>query len=286
MNLFRLYLKTSRPLFWVLVPTAFFAGLIFPSPGSKEIVLTPVIILQMLCLSFPFALFSFGINDIFDQDSDGINPRKDGSKQILTLVEGARTNPGHHKAIKKGVGFSAVIIVCSSLLTLDPANILYTLSLLMLSFSYSSPPWRFKSRPPLDSITAGLCASFIPFAMGFCHGGSMNWNPPFQIYIFSMGAMGIHAFTTLMDYDADQTTFNQTFAVRFGRRQTALFSSFAMLIVLFFLKTLLLRGFVIFCMVCFLLNALFVSQKFARITCLAVYALVLIVSLSWIMLNL
>jgi len=285
MSLLKLYLKTSRPMFWILAPLDFICGAIFSGYEFRLFFYNPVMLLQMFSLSFPLALFTFGINDIFDHDSDNINPRKNGSKRILTLLEGSAIDQKNYRLIKNGVISCAIIILAISCMTLDPANLFYTISLMLLIFAYSSPPWQFKSRAPLDSITAGLSASFFPFALGVCHAGT-PWNMPFQIYLFSLCAMGIHAFSTIMDYTADLQTNSRTFAVKFGKRWAALFSAVTILIALLTIQTILLRSFAILYLLLFCLNAVFISEKFARITYVFIYSSVLSLSVFWIFKNL
>ena len=285
MKLLKLYISTSRPMFWMLAPLAFTCGVIFSGYELRTFYYKPVLLLQMISLSFPLALFTFGINDIFDYDSDNINPRKNGSKKILTLLEGSTIDQKDHRLIKNGVICCAIIILAISCMTLDPANLFYTISLLLLIFTYSSPPWKLKSRAPFDSITAGLSASFLPFALGACHAGS-PWDMPFQIFLFSLCAMGIHAFSTIMDYTADLETNCKTFAVKFGKRWAALFSAVTILIALLTIKTILLRSFALSYLLLFFLNAAFISEKLARITYIFIYSSVLILSIFWIFQNL
>ena len=67
-----LLIGVSRPAGWSTLPAFFLMG--FISSGSTTI--TPLLILQILLLSFPVCIAGYGINDIYDYESDKINPRK------------------------------------------------------------------------------------------------------------------------------------------------------------------------------------------------------------------
>jgi 4-hydroxybenzoate polyprenyltransferase len=285
MKLLVLCLKTSRPLFWVLGPLAFCSGVIFNRAGQVSDFFNPVILLQMVSLSLPLTHFTFGINDMFDQATDAVNPRKKNSKKALALLEGKAADPKDHPFILKGVLAGAGIILLSSVLSLNAANLFYTVSLLVISFTYSAPPWRLKARPPLDSISAGLGFSFFPFAMGYSHTGD-PWNIPFVIYLFSLCAMGIHAFTTIMDYTPDLESHISTFAVRYGKRASALFAAATLLPALAAAKTPLVRVFLVFCTLIFLLCAVFPSEKRVRTASIFIYMAGVASGILWLVLNL
>jgi 4-hydroxybenzoate polyprenyltransferase len=285
MSLLVLYLKTSRPLFWVPGPLAFCSGVIFNRAGQVSDFFNPVILLQMVSLSLPLTLFTFGINDIFDQATDALNPRKKASKKGLALLEGGGADPKDHPPIIKGVLAGGLMILLVSVLSFNSANLFYTVSLLVISFAYSAPPWRLKARPPLDSITAGLGFSLFPFAMGYSHMGN-PWNIPFVIYLFSLCAMGIHAFTTIMDYTPDQKSHIPTFAVRYGKRAAALFAAATLLPALAAAKTGLVMVFLVVCTLIFLLCAAFPSEKRVRTASIFIYTAGVVFGILWLVLNL
>jgi len=263
MNVIKFYFKISRPMFWALAPLAFISGVIFNGCENPWDYFNPIIVLQMLSLSFPFAFFTFGINDMFDCEHDFLNPRKNNSKHFFILLEGARTTEDDHGRIKIGIAISAVLILTASCLTANLFNLFFTMSLLLLAFTYSCPPWRFKSRPPLDSVTAGLAATFIPFAMGFSHTGNPV-NIPFQIYIFSISAMGAHAYSTIIDYTADKACGQNTFAIRFGKKAASLFLIISLIVSFGFTQTLFLKGVIVFVSGILFLNYFYLNEKNAR----------------------
>lgn len=272
-------------MFWILAPLAFISGAIFNNYDTKSIICDPVMLLQLFSLSFPFSLFTFGVNDIVDYDADLANPRKSGSNRLLVLLEGARIDQNDHSLIRKGIVVCGVIIFTTSCLTFNPANLFFTIALLIISFTYSSYPWHLKSRPPLDSIAAGLGFSFLPFATGYTY-TSNPWDMPFEIFVFSIGAMSIHSFTTIMDFTADRLNKTKSFAVKFGKRAASAFPAAAMVVALMVAETKLIRSFLVFNLILFIINTLFPSEKLARITYIILYIVGSITAFIWITLNL
>ncbi len=285
MKLLKLYFITSRPIFWILAPLAFISGAIFNNYDTNFIICNPVMLLQLFSLSFPFSFYTFGINDIVDYDADLANPRKSGSNRLLVLLEGARIDQNDHSVIRKGIVICGIIILAVSSLTLNPANLFFTISLLIISFTYSSYPWHLKSRPPLDSIAAGLGSSFLPFATGYTYTAN-PWDMPFEIFIFSIGVMSIHSFTTIMDFTADRLNKTKSFAVKFGKRTASAFPAAAMIFALMVAETKLIRSLLVFNLILFIINTLFSSEKLARITYIILYIVCSITTFIWITLNL
>ncbi len=206
----KIIIKTSRPLGWIITPAIFVSGL-FSSGAS----LNSLSVLQALLLSFPFSLFLFGVNDVYDYETDKLNPRK-GS------IEGSILDKKYHKSILISAFIMAIFILFSSILTKNLENLLSISALLFISYFYSSPPIRAKSIPFLDSIFNGLGFLFAFFA-GYSFGRSLV-EVPFKIYLAALGVCGIHSLSTIMDYEYDKKSDIKTVAVLLGKRLTALFS--------------------------------------------------------------
>lgn len=85
MSTFRALLLSSRPLSWVNTAFPFAAAYL---TTTREIDLTLVV--GALYFLIPYNLAMYGINDVFDYESDLKNPRKGG-------VEGALLDPRMHR---------------------------------------------------------------------------------------------------------------------------------------------------------------------------------------------
>ena len=63
---FLLLLKTSRPIFWIIMPLIFSVGLFYS--GAK---FSTLAIVQLIFISFPYSIFLYGINDFMIMDQIG-----------------------------------------------------------------------------------------------------------------------------------------------------------------------------------------------------------------------
>ena len=138
----RMLLVSSRPLSWVNTAYPFAAAYLIT---TGRIDLTWV--LGTLYFLIPYNLAMYGINDVFDYESDLHNPRKGG-------VEGAVLDRGFHRitlwaALATNVPFLIALVLLGS-----PLSWLVLAISVFAVIAYSAPGLRFKERPFLDSITS------------------------------------------------------------------------------------------------------------------------------------
>jgi chlorophyll synthase len=231
-------------------------------------------IFQLLLLSFPLCLFTFGLNDIHDHRSDRMNPRKRG-------IEGTLLETRYHRMVRMAAFGVGVLFLSVSAATLNAANLYFAVTLLCLAYVYSVPPWRLKTRPPLDVISAGILGFFAPFGLGFSLVDDATLLP-LQAYCFTCCVMGFHAFSTIMDYDVDRRVGDRTFAVAYGKRAAALFPAAIFLCSLPVVRVDVVRDFFIACLILFVATAVFPSEKFARYTFLALFLGAVVMVGGWI----
>jgi len=170
-------------------------------------------VLQLILLSFPFCIFLYGINDVYDYESDRINPRR--KKQSQNPLE-----PEERKLVKQASVIAFLLLVLSSVITLNPTNMLGMFLLLFSSYFYSAPPIRFKERPPLDSVVNGIIYLLGPALLALSYGANIL-EVPGRIYLVALSVMGVHSLSTVMDYTPDKQVGYRTFAVVFGKRTAA-----------------------------------------------------------------
>lgn len=84
---FKLLMKVSRPAGWIIAPLIFLIALFYSGAS-----LSLLSIVQLILLSFPFCVFLYGINDIYDYESDKLNNRK-------KLLEGIKLDRKDHKFV-------------------------------------------------------------------------------------------------------------------------------------------------------------------------------------------
>lgn len=203
--------KVSRPVFWLIAPSAYLFG-VFASGHQMD----PIVLFQAFLLSFPLGIYVFGINDLFDIESDQANERRKGE------IWGARIVEGDRGWIMAASVMVIAALVASAIWTLNLIHIAAVLLFLPFPFLYSSPPIRLKSRPLLDSLS-NATYTYAPFAMGFSLGGTTGFLDPNMI-LFALVFSAAHAIGTIMDLDGDRKAGIRTFAAVYGPRAAAAFA--------------------------------------------------------------
>ena len=202
---------SSRPLNWI--NTAFpFAAVYVVTTGRIDALL----IVGTLFFLIPYNLLMYGINDVFDYESDLRNPRKGGA-------EGALLHPALHRtAIAAGVVSS--VIVGGAMVFLAGAG--RPLSWVVLSLSlfavvaYSVRGLRFKERPILDSITSST--HFVsPAVYGLVvAGATVNVGLLALLAAFFLWGMASHAFGAVQDVEPDRQAGIASIATALGAWRT------------------------------------------------------------------
>jgi 4-hydroxybenzoate polyprenyltransferase len=169
----------------------------------------------LLWLTLPFNLLIYGVNDVFDQETDAKNPRKG-------TLEGARIKPEEVRLIWLGVLLANVPFLAYFVLLFPPGAILWMVLYALLFVGYSVPPARFKARPYLDSLSNAAYAFplvFTPLALS----APVVW--PAAVGLMAWSAAK-HTFDAVQDVDEDRRVGIETTAVRLGPKGVVLWSSF------------------------------------------------------------
>ncbi|KDQ17434.1 hypothetical protein BOTBODRAFT_30233 [Botryobasidium botryosum FD-172 SS1] len=191
--------------------------------------------LQAALLSFPLCTIVFAVNDVYDYQSDIRNPRKQNQS-----LEGGVLLPDHHHLVLSAARiFTAIIFLWSfSALVILPPTLstscrlqgpLITALLLLFSWQYSSPPFRFKEVPIFDSFSNGMIV-WLCWALGYVAGGSAlfgdsaNKNAT-KGWFLAFCTTGIHALGAASDIEADIVAEQRTIATVLGERNAAAFSA-------------------------------------------------------------
>lgn len=135
-------LASSRPLSWV--NTAYPFAVAYLLAGGR--VDLAWVVGTLWCL-VPYNLLMYGVNDVFDYESDIRNPRKGG-------IEGVVLDRGLHRATLWSVVVSNLPFVVALVLLGDLRSTLVLAVSVFALVAYSAPGLRFKERPFLDSLTS------------------------------------------------------------------------------------------------------------------------------------
>jgi 4-hydroxybenzoate polyprenyltransferase len=166
-----------------------------------------------------YIIVVFGVNDVYDYESDLRNPRK-----IVDGLEGTVLHPVYHTDVLRMAYASSVYIIASTALTAPPQNVAATSLLVLLGWQYSSPPLRLKEMPVADSVSNGTIV-FLAWFIGFSFTGHSIMEAPMKGYMLSLCTAGMHALGAVVDAEVDQASGQRTIATVLGKRPTALFAS-------------------------------------------------------------
>ncbi len=199
---------SSRPLSWV--NTAFpFAAAYVMSTRQIDVVL----IVGTVYFLIPYNLAMYGINDVFDYESDLRNPRKGG-------VEGALLDPSVHRltlraAVILNVPFLVFLVAVGS-----PLSWLVLAVSVFAVIAYSAPGLRFKERPFVDSLTSSTHFA-SPAIYGFVL-AAVAFTPSLWALLAAFFLWGIasHAFGAVQDIGADREGGISSIATVIGGRAT------------------------------------------------------------------
>ncbi|MCI4658650.1 prenyltransferase [Cryobacterium zhongshanensis] len=207
----RQVLLSSRPLSWINTAYPFAAAYIVTT-GRVDALL----VVGTLFFLIPYNLLMYGINDVFDYESDLRNPRKGG-------VEGAMLDPALHRTVLLS-GIVTAVPVLGAMLVLAGTG--HPLSWLVLAVSlfavaaYSVPALRFKERPVVDSVTSST--HFVsPAVYGLVVAGAV-WTPGLVAVLaaFFLWGMASHAFGAVQDVVPDREGGISSIATALGAART------------------------------------------------------------------
>ena len=188
---------TSRPRFWLYLAGPVLIGGGFPiTPGALGL---------FLFFLIPANLILYGINDLYDEDTDSYNLKKETYETRVTSTS------------QKNILKLALLVSCALyliLLVVSPASIRILLLIwLALSIGYSAPPIRFKARPFFDSISNILY--ILPGVIAYT--ALTGTAPPIEAFISgSCWAIAMHLFSAIPDQVPDTKAGLSTTATTLG----------------------------------------------------------------------
>jgi 4-hydroxybenzoate polyprenyltransferase len=199
---------SSRPLSWV--NTAFpFAAAYFMATREIDLVL----VLGTIYFLIPYNLAMYGINDVFDYESDLRNPRKGG-------VEGALLDRGMHRPTLIAAAVTNIPFLVYLVVVGNPLSWLVLAVSVFAVIAYSAPGLRFKERPFVDSVTSST--HFVsPAIYGLALAGAV-FTPQLWMLLAAFFLWGIasHAFGAVQDVIADREADIDSIATVIGAKST------------------------------------------------------------------
>jgi len=202
---------TSRPISWINTAYPFAAAYLLT---IKKIDAT--FIVGTIFYLIPYNLLMYGINDVFDFESDQLNPRKGG-------IEGAKLNRnGHRFILYSSILLSLPFVIYLFIGSPNDLSRLILLINIFLVLAYSLPVLRFKEKPFLDSMTSSS-HFFGPMVYALSYSGFTKTNLILIIAFFLWG-MASHAFGAVQDIIADRQAHIGSIGTVIGAKNTVRFS--------------------------------------------------------------
>ncbi|RYG70940.1 prenyltransferase [bacterium] len=203
----RRLLRVSRPRFWMYIFGPYIVGALCGAATPQDF-FSPLSLVLAAFFLFPANLLIYGINDIFDYETDVLNAKKRGYEAVVP--------PDQRREL-----CIAITVFCAPFLIAVPflsqQALLALIAFLFFSVFYSAPPLRTKARPILDSafnvlyILPGVCAFFVT--------GGRNFS-----WLLFLGAwawaMAMHAYSAVPDISADKEARVPTIATFLGLKPT------------------------------------------------------------------
>lgn len=214
------FIQLSRPRFWFYLFGPFIIGI---AAGYNQLdfslINIPIIILAGIYFTVPANLFIYGINDLYDYETDKHNPKK---KDYETLIEP-----------KNRVYFIKVLALLTLPFLLALTYLLITneiyvgvwmlLGFLFFGAGYSTPPIRAKTKPFLDSFFNILYV--FPGLVGYAI-LTNSWPSLAVVVAATSWCMAMHAFSAVPDISSDKKANIRTVATVLGKNRTILFCAF------------------------------------------------------------
>jgi 4-hydroxybenzoate polyprenyltransferase len=203
---------SSRPVSWINTAFPFAAAYVMT---TRQIDL--VLVVGTLFFLVPYNLAMYGINDVFDYESDLRNPRKGGA-------HGAILDRRMHRITLWAAGLACLPFVVYLVLVGSPLSWLVLAASLFFVVFYSAPPLRLKERPFADSVTSSI-HFFSPAVYGLVLAGAVwTWQLAAVILAFALWGIGSHAFGAVQDVVADREAGISSIATARGARWTVRFA--------------------------------------------------------------
>ena len=209
MSIIQFLLKVSRPRFWLYVFGPYIVGLAAGAATREDFVRIENLVFGLYFL-LPANLLIYGINDIFDFETDRLNPKKAEYEMLV--------RPESHRRLSAWITLLNLPFVVAGY-SLSPRTLPALVGFVFFSVFYSAPPIRAKAIPIVDSVFNILYVFPAVFAYQMMTGSF----PPWKVIVAAgLWTLAMHAFSAIPDIDADREAKVNTVATVLGKNGTLL----------------------------------------------------------------
>ena len=196
--------KVSRPRFWV-----YLAGPVAIAFAGGNFASLPIFMLLLLYATLPANLLIYGVNDLFDRDTDALNDKKTGYEH--------RLNSADDRALIFWIIVTNLPFLVTFAFLLPSASLWWIALFLFTGVGYSAPPIRAKTKPVLDALFNILYA-----CLGFATYSAITMTQPsISIVVAALcWCAAMHAYSAVPDIEPDARAGLKTIATTFGAQWT------------------------------------------------------------------
>jgi 4-hydroxybenzoate polyprenyltransferase len=171
----------------------------------------PLMLIIGLYFTLPANLLIYGVNDIFDYETDKHNPKKSSYEALV--------KPKDQKKLWRFIGITNAPFLLLLPFIGEQARWGVT-GFLFFSYFYSAPPLRAKVRPFIDSVFNVLYVFPAVIGYGLVAGKLPN---PFLFLAAMLWCMAMHAYSAIPDIESDKKAHINTIATKLGQKGTLIF---------------------------------------------------------------
>lgn len=200
----------SRPRFWIYLFGPYIVGLAAGATSSADLLRADAIIFGLYFL-LPANLLVYGINDIYDFETDIRNPKKAKYEMLV--------RPEMHRSLWKWIAVLNTPFIVAAIF-LAPRALPFLLAFILLSVFYSAPPIRAKEVAFVDSFFNVLYVLPGAFSYQLLSG---EFPPPAVIFAAGLWTAAMHAYSAIPDIESDTAARMETIATKLGSWGTHFF---------------------------------------------------------------
>lgn len=200
----RFLLKVSRPRFWFYLFGPYLVGLVAGVASRGDLADWRFALFGIYFL-LPANLLVYGINDIFDYETDSLNEKKTDYETVV--------GPESRRRLFFWIAVLNLPFIILAAVLFDVPSFAALQTFIFLSIFYSSPPIRAKSKPVLDSAFNLLYVMPGAFAYAISAG---QLPPTILIIAGGLWTAAMHAYSAIPDIESDKQAGLSTIATFFG----------------------------------------------------------------------
>lgn len=215
-SLLKYFIATSRPRFRSYVLGSYAIGLIAWAWFTQWWDIGHIVSFQtiwfFIYFSYPANLLIYGVNDIYDYETDKHNPKKQEYEWLIT--------PEKQQLLRFIILWLNIPFLFLSILP-NTWSYIRLFVFLFSSLCYSAPPIRAKAKPVLDTVISAFIY-IAPWYVWYYLSGWVNFSWLICIALVARN-MAMHAYSAIPDIEADTQANIATVATLYGKNGTLWF---------------------------------------------------------------